>query len=266
MEYQTSFLIDTASPSVKTTQWENENRSAFPLSDPVYKSGLPPEAIIDACIVAPRRRGEEPKPVTLTGFHFGTRMVSAFISSNGVPVLHARLFFPEKGDRVFEPVTMEPLTDGFAGTITFGNIGPDTRTPFTWRGEIPFAEPAIVRPVVGRLDGFFRPSTGQTAYGDVGIELPDGISAQISQGEDGWDPNESVITFKANASLRSRVTMCDPGLGDDEADTATGAKRYGGRIPVKTINRLAPDKYGRIAIVFTSYPPTSGRVQERVVD
>lgn len=216
--------------SVEQPQWESSNAAvSYPLADDSLPDGFPPEALVDACIVVASETSPSEAKVELGCLHFSPHLISAMVFVDNEPALACSV--PAGSYEPFSPIAMETLKEGCSGTISFGSV--TDRGTYTFRGRIPFSDSAVVRPVVGRLRRFLKVATGQTATGDVGIELPAGVAMSVED-----EGGVSTVTFTISDEARAALdAVC---AGDDGS----------GLVPITSINGITPDDKGRIAIVF----------------
>ena len=215
--------------SVETVQWENSNSgSAYPFEDDRVPSGFPVDAIVDLCVVCC-----SDDPVSVSCLHVGPSLVSVAVSVGGRPALFKSV--SSKSFSPFEPVAMDSVLEGVSGMVTFGDVR--FGEPKTYRDAVPVSESAIVRPKVGRLERFVSDTDGRSASGFVGFELPEGVSAELSE-----DGHSSIISFHASSSVMDDVT----------SPCSKYDRPVSSPVPVKSINGVRPDPTGRIAIVFTN--------------
>ena len=218
------------------TQWENENTgSAFPLKDDAVPPGLPMGALVDACFVVPTAgaHGTVSDLVSLECLYVGERIASATFTANGVALLAADILLSEYAP--FSPVVMKSSLPGYLGFVTFGDLSTCARGVF--RGPIPVSESAVVRVFPGRLRSLVRPDMASELRGDVVVDLPDGISSAVEERGNGV----SVLRFSASDDVKAEMRgPCENPSGKESMP-----------VPISRINGVAPDKYGRIAVVFT---------------
>ena len=214
---------------VSTAQWESGNSgTAFPFEDDSLPDGFPVGVIVDACVVVPDGMDGD---VCVSCIHVGPTIASVMITVGGRPALSKSVLISSMVP--FSPVPLEPMVDGVSGIVSFGDLSKEDR--ITVRSEATLSNSVIVRPSIGRLSSFVRRDTGASASGFVGLDLQEGLSVAIDDGE-----VESVLRFSAGDSIREDVTI--PCLKYDRDNSMP--------VPVRTINGVAPDKDGRIAIVF----------------
>ena len=216
--------------SVSLNQWESGNSgSAFPFEDDSLPDGLHPGCIVDACLCIPSGIGGMP---TLSCFHSGPGLVSAMVTLDGLPALYCAVTAGEFS--AFEPVRLSSSVPNVSGMLTFGDVS--FAEPYTWRGSAAFSESAVVRHTIGRLEGFYRPSSGLRATGFVGLDLPEGVTASVSE-----DGHSSVVRFSCDADVKESVL----------SPCAKYERPVSMPVPIRSINGVGPDEKGRIAIVFT---------------
>lgn len=217
-------------------QWENGNSfSRFPFADDCpLPEGFPLEAIVDTCVVSPRTiDGPDEKPIVLGCLYIGPAIASVMFYAGDTPILAARVL--RSTFEPFSPVRMESLVPGYSGSLSFGDM--EFGQPRMYRCRIPLADSVVLHPVVGRLHSFIDPSRGTTATGDVGLDIPASVTASLVE-EGHQSTVRLVLSDEGRAELASECQ------GEDTARP----------VPIKTINGLAPDKDGRIAIVFARDP------------
>lgn len=224
--------------SVERQQWESGNASVrFPFADDAGPADYPFDAVADMCVVIPNGGSPSTEKISVGCLHFSSSMVSVMVYAGDSPILHCRVtasrFEP------FTPYRMEAVREGCSGMVSFGAIRFDTfRNPVTLRDRVPLSEAAVMRPVVGRLKRFVQPMTGEEAKGVVGIEIPEGVRMELEPEDE--EGNISVVKFSLDDAGREAVAV-----GCDETDN--GLSRP---VPVTSINGVAPNEDGLIAIVF----------------
>lgn len=227
----------SVSNTVAQPQWESGNLGvSFPFADNTLPVGFPTDVIVDACIIVPTTIDRPNKPVvTLNCLHISPSMVSVVISAGETIKLHCCVL--SANFSAFSPVKLESITGECSGFITFGDLRFDTI--YTIRGEIPFSDSAVMYPVVGRLEKFVQPASGNEATDIVGIELPAGVSLTIENQKYG---HNSIVQFTADDSVRNLLQH--PCIFETVPNDTP--------LPISSINGIKPDEFGRIAIVFAS--------------
>lgn len=227
-----------AGNSVETLQWESGNTSvAFPFEDNAVPAGYPAHWLVDACIVVPRTRdslSSAPR-AEVSCLHRGPGMVSVMISVGGAPALYGRAL--KDGFAPFQPIPLEPLSEGCSGMVTFGDV--EFGAPAIFRDRVPLSESVVVRPVLGRLSAFVQTERRRTLSGAVVLAVPEGLAAAAVQ-----EDNVATLKFAMDDALRAEV----PGPCARESVPSTLP------VPVRTINGVAPNAEGTIAIVFARSP------------
>ena len=135
----------------------------------------------------------------------------------------------------YSAVQVTPLADFVAGTVSFADIRPQdnpTRLTFSTEAQSALDDTAfIVVPPPG-IVSFEDDVSGLSLQGDVAMTVPKGVSVNVSHGKLSLQMSDSL-----NASL---VPSCYPSGLDMVCEAPV----------IRTINGVAPDSEGVIAIKF----------------
>lgn len=222
--------------SVERQRASGMSGTAFPFDD---DSSLPDglsDVIVDACACVQSGDGATPR-VRLCCAYVGEDVVAAAFSVDGIGSMSAcvsrRSLVP------FLPVPMVSTTPFLSGAVTFGHVGfgrPRRLVGSPWPA---LSETVVLRPRPGRLREFVQPSRSASVSGLVGIETQDGVYAKIVPHGDDSDGSD-MVTFDCSKDVLESITLkCDVDWTE-----------YKGLPPIKSINGVSPDSFGRIAIVF----------------
>lgn len=236
-----------------SAQWEGGNSSRrYPLADDAGSDGIPDWFLSDACVVVPGHSMSDVSDsasclVRVVSAHASRHMVSVSMETVGaaemggacVCTVTAGSFEP------YKPYRLEPVHgSGLCGTVSFGDAMSPWAAHGTWKPRMCLLAPeAVVRVPVGRLMRFVDDITGESASGDVRFIAHKGISVSGHSPQPGSSAYEGEVWAELSLDddlSRAIVPPCDASSGF-----------FDGKVrPIRSINGVRPDKYGRIALVL----------------
>jgi hypothetical protein len=218
--------------SISTIQWENENELRWYPFEPGSSGSRSSRIVSDLSIMTDDQRSEK---FRMWSAHVGPGVVSVSFSDGASAAVCT---VPREEFEAYRPYPLLRVSGVCGGMCSFGEV--DFDDPFTEKlgGDGPAVLDTVVcRVHIGRLKGFVDDQSGMVATGDVELIFPSDTVVTESEPTPGVGRIEVGLSKSLDGAL---VSPCD-----------SGDLLYAGKLsPIRSINGVAPDSRGRLAIVF----------------